>query len=156
MDMFDEAHAILGTMNLCKITQSALARQLGVSQSYVANKLRLLDYSPELIQKIRGLGITERHARAILRLPKEEREGMIDEVATRRLSVRECEALIDRIVLRYLPKRVGRAEGLERISEVEGIIRESVEHLVAGGVDARARTSYHEGDMYITVYIKGA
>ena len=68
MDMFDEARAIRSTMELCHLTQGELARQLGVSQSYVANKLRLLKFSQKMTEKIRSSGISERHARALLRL----------------------------------------------------------------------------------------
>ena len=42
MEMFDEARAMSGTLKLCNITQKELADRMGVSQSYVANKLRLL------------------------------------------------------------------------------------------------------------------
>ena len=77
MDMFDEARAIRSTMELCHLTQSELARQLGVSQSYVANKLRLLKFSEKMAEKIRAAGLSERHARALLRLIESEPDGSI-------------------------------------------------------------------------------
>ena len=46
--MFEEARAMSGTLKLCNITQKELAERMGVSQSYVANKLRLLSFSPYL------------------------------------------------------------------------------------------------------------
>ena len=52
MNMFDEARAMSGTLLLCKITQRELAERLGVSQSYVANKIRLLSLSPDMEKKI--------------------------------------------------------------------------------------------------------
>ena len=157
MDMFDEARAISGMISLLGVTQGEVARRLGVSQSYVANKLRLLGYSDRLIALIRENKISERHARAILRLRSDnEREGMIVDVAKRGLTVRECEALIDRAVLKADTPDFSRRDALERISNVEGLITRAIEHLVSGGVEAHARTSYEGGDMYITVHIKNA
>ena len=66
MDMFDEARAIKSTMQLCHLTQSELARQLGVSQSYVANKLRLLKLPEKVRRQILDCGLCERHARLLL------------------------------------------------------------------------------------------
>lgn len=157
MDMFDEARAIMGMIKLLGATQGELARRMGVSQSYIANKLRLLGYSDRLIERIRATGISERHARAILRLGSdEERERMIDEVAERALTVRSCEAMIDAALVKSNTPEFSRADALGRISDIERMITRAVEHLVSGGVEARARTSYEDGDMYITVHIKNA
>lgn len=104
MDMFDEAHAIESTMRLCNLTQNELAARLGVSQSYVANKLRLLSFSRKMTEKIKAAGITERHARSLLRLGDEaEAERILDEVSARSLTVRECEALVDAALMRAIP-----------------------------------------------------
>ena len=47
MNMFDEARSVRGMIEMCGITQSQMAKKLGVSQSYVANKLRLLSLTPD-------------------------------------------------------------------------------------------------------------
>ncbi len=69
MDMFEEAKALSTTMKMCELTQEALAEKLGVSQSYIANKLRLLKLEENERRAIVTGGLSERHARAILRLP---------------------------------------------------------------------------------------
>ena len=155
MDMFDEARAIKSTMELCHLTQSELAHQLGVSQSYVANKLRLLGLSDVVMGEIRKRRLSERHARAILRLTSEaEQLKLITEAAERGLTVRECEARIDELSFSKLPKSFSRREGLERIELFRATISRGVELLTSVGVDARARVSYADGNMYITVTIK--
>ena len=53
MEMFEEARAMSGTLKLCNITQKELAERMGVSQSYVANKLRLLSLAPHLEKLIK-------------------------------------------------------------------------------------------------------
>ena len=61
MNMFDEARSMHGMIQMCKMTQSELAQKLGVSQSYVANKLRLLKFGEEMQKKITDSAISERH-----------------------------------------------------------------------------------------------
>lgn len=157
MDMFDEARAIQSTMRLCHLTQSELASQLGVSQSYVANKLRLLSFSEKMTEKIRAAGISERHARSLLRLENEaEVERILDEVSSRALTVRECEALVDAAIIRAIPSRLGHASALDRIDDLRSAITGSCEFLRSQGIDARARSSYLGEDLYITVVVKNA
>lgn len=157
MNMFDEARAIKSTMELCHLTQSELARQLGVSQSYVANKLRLLGFSEEMAEKINKAGISERHARALLRLDNEEDVlRILGEISSRALTVRECEALVDAALVTRIPERLCRADALSRIEDFSSAIRGGCEFLASQGIDAHAKTSYHAGDLYITVIVKNA
>lgn len=154
MDMFDEARAMSGTLKLCRITQKELGKRMGVSQSYVANKLRLLSLSPRVEEKIRRGGVSERHARTILRLGSEDEQlEMLDAVISRRLSVRECEALVDARVDTYAPTLISRAASLERIDAFVGTLKRSLDVLRSVGVDVSDRTSYHGSKMYITVCI---
>lgn len=118
MDMFDEARAIESTMKLCHLTQSELAARLGVSQSYVANKLRLLGFSRKMTEKIKAAAITERHARSLLRLDDEaEAERILAEVNSRSLTVRECEALVDAALMRSIPSRLASKAEAEAAAE---------------------------------------
>ncbi|MBQ7344416.1 MAG: helix-turn-helix domain-containing protein [Clostridia bacterium] len=152
MDMFEEARAMSGTMELCKITQKELAERMGVSQSYVANKLRLLSLSPHMERLIIKHGISERHARALLRLESEnDRLDVLEKVITRELTVRECEALVDLAVDSYMPEEVGKAGALERIDVFVDTLKRSLTTLRSLGVDVTDRTSYHGEKMYITV-----
>lgn len=72
MDMFEEAQALCGMIQMLGLTQEEVARKLGVSQSYIANKLRLLKFSQRAREQIRQGELSERHARALLRLHEEE------------------------------------------------------------------------------------
>ncbi len=156
MDMFEEARAMSGTMELCKITQKELAERMGVSQSYVANKLRLLSLSPHMERLIIKHGISERHARALLRLESEnDRLEVLEKVITRELTVRECEALVDLAVDSYMPEEVGKAGALERIDVFVDTLKRSLTTLRSLGIDVTDRTSYHGEKMYITVCFSG-
>ena len=72
LDCWEEAEAIAGLIRQYGLSQEAAAEKIGKSQSGVANKLRLLRLSEGVRQLIRDNGLTERHARALLRLSDEE------------------------------------------------------------------------------------
>ncbi len=96
MNMFDEARALWGTIKMCGVTQEEIAKRLNVSQSYVANKLRLLNFSERMQEKITECGLCERLARALLRI-KDERlqESALSQMAERHMTVAEGEALVE-------------------------------------------------------------
>ncbi|MCQ2414117.1 MAG: hypothetical protein MJ082_04915 [Clostridia bacterium] len=96
MNMFEEAEALAGTVALCRVTQEEFADKLGVSQSYVANKLRLLKFSPELRLAILEGHLSERHARAILRLSDDKDRKLAVAAAVREnMTVAETEAFVE-------------------------------------------------------------
>ena len=141
-----------GTLKLCNITQKELAKSMGVSQSYVANKLRLLSFSPYVEKLIKKHGISERHARALLRLESEEDQlEILEKVITRDLTVRECEALVDLRVDSYAPVVIERAEALSRIEVFLDTLKKSVSTLRSLGIEVSDSTSYSGNKMYVTL-----
>ncbi len=77
------------------MTQQQLAQSLGLAQSTVANRLRLLRLSDSVRTEILRLGLTERHARELLRLHDTKMQlQAIDQIACRMLNVRQTEDLI--------------------------------------------------------------
>lgn len=92
----EEARAIAGLLESTGMTQQEAARRLGKSQPAVANKLRLLRL-PGWVQEIVEEGqLSERHARALLRLEREEDlRRVLDQVRRRNLTVEQTEAFID-------------------------------------------------------------
>ncbi len=96
LDFIEEAE---GYYNLIKdhgFTQDELARRIGKRQSTIANKLRILKLSDSVKSMIVKEGLTERHARALLKLPQEELQlKVIDDVIKGGLNVKKTEDLID-------------------------------------------------------------
>ena len=154
MNMFEEAEAIRGTIALCHTTQTEMAKRLGVSQSYIANKLRLLRLGEKERARILEYGLTERHARSILRLSSEERIEALEEIHRRGLNVASTELMVDVRSNRTAPTRIGAAERGKCIDEFKDTLRRSVSTLRSVGVDAAQAVSRHGGKTYITVVIE--
>ncbi len=96
LNMFEEASAILSLISLSGMTQEQCARRLAVSQSYIANKIRLLKLLPEEREAILEKGLTERHGRAILRLePGKDRMEVIRIMAERHMNVSSAEEYVE-------------------------------------------------------------
>lgn len=96
---FEEAEGIQKLINDCGITQEVAAQKLGKKQSTVANKLRLLKLSKEERQMIMDANLTERHARALLRLDTpEQREIALNKIILKGLNVQKSEFLIDSMI----------------------------------------------------------
>lgn len=95
LSMFETAIAMEKLADEFDLTQEEIAGRLSVSQSYVANKLRLLRLPEALREKILSGGLTERHARAVLRLPPELWEGALDKMIAKHLNVAESEEMVE-------------------------------------------------------------
>ena len=79
---------------------------MGKSQSAVANKLRLLRHSPQVLALLRENQLSERHARALLRLPEEEdRLAVLQTVIRQQLNVAKTEAYISTPISRKRTRR---------------------------------------------------
>ena len=99
LDYIEEAQGISSVMEQWNMSQEQVARLLGKSQSAVANKLRLLRHSPQVLQKLRQTGLTERHARALLKLPDEPSKlKAIDTVFRLNMSVSRMEQYIESLL----------------------------------------------------------
>ena len=99
LDFLEEAQALQALLDASDLSQEALARQIGKSQSAVANKLRLLKLSPAALQLLRENGFTERHARSLLRLPThQQQEDAARHVVGEALTVAKTEAYVDALL----------------------------------------------------------
>lgn len=96
LSFFEEAQAISQLIKEYGCTQDKIALRLGISQSTVANKLRLLKLSDRCRNEIIRLGLTERHARALLKLDNDEqRLFMLQKIELGGLNVERTEQVIE-------------------------------------------------------------
>lgn len=97
LNYIEEAQSYYHLINDHGLTQEEVAQKVGKTQSTIANKLRLLRLS-DLVQKmIIDKSLSERHARALLRLPDEELQiKVLNKIIKNKLNVKKTEELIER------------------------------------------------------------
>ncbi|MCD7754056.1 MAG: ParB/RepB/Spo0J family partition protein [Clostridiales bacterium] len=98
LDFVDEALALEQLISTYHLSQEEAARKIGKSQSAVANKLRLLRLSVPVLEALRRNGLTERHGRALLRLPQELQGPVLEAVIDQKLTVSKTEELVERLL----------------------------------------------------------
>ena len=100
LNFLEEAEAYQNLIIDHNYTQEQLANVIGKKQSTIANKIRLLKLPENIRMKLIANNLTERHARAILRLPSEELQNkIIDLIVEKGLNVKNTEAAIDKELL---------------------------------------------------------
>lgn len=99
LDFLEEAMGIARLMEDWSMSQEQAARLLGKSQSAIANKLRILRHSTPVLDALREGNLTERHARALLKLSDEAQKLMVIQVIVRQgMSVSRTEKYIDELL----------------------------------------------------------
>ncbi|MGE5594343.1 MAG: nucleoid occlusion protein [Betaproteobacteria bacterium] len=109
LNVLEEATGYQKLLGEFGLTQQELARRVGKSQSTIANKLRLLKLPKPVLDALASEMISERHARALLRLPSEQEQTMVlRRIHAQGLTVGQTEALIDERLKEIRRKRVRR------------------------------------------------
>ncbi len=99
LNMFEQARAFRQLITEFGLTQEQVAKSLSMSQSAVANKLRLLRLTEEEMAFILDNLLTERHARAILRIKdKSERRKALEHISQHKLNVSLSEQYIEKTI----------------------------------------------------------
>ncbi len=100
LNIFEEAAAIASLIELHKLTQEEIATELSLTQSAVANKLRLLRLSEAEKNVILNSGLTERHARALLKIKATpERIEALAYIVKHSLNVKQSEDYIEKLLI---------------------------------------------------------
>ncbi len=98
LTVFEEAEGINRLIKEYGMPYSEVAEQLGIAQSTLSNKLRILRLEAPLRERIVSARLSERHARALLRLPKEKQSDALDKIIAEAFTIRECEKYIDSLL----------------------------------------------------------
>ena len=155
LDFWEEALAIRRLIDTYHISQEEVARRIGKSQSAVANKLRLLKLPEEVLSVLRDGRATERHARALLRLPDPDRQlEAARQLTADRLTVAQTESLVDSILLAAAPPP--RRQPTFIIKDVRlflNTITRSLDIMRSAGVDAQCKRQDSEEEILLTIHI---
>ncbi len=158
LNYMEEAEAFHGLLTDHGLTQEELADKLGKSQSAIANKLRILKLSPEVRELLSTHNLTERHARALLRLPDAKLQlRTVKLIVSRGLNVAKTEELIEKLI-HGAPKPVTASPpGRERIFRDVRIfgntLRQAVDLMRKSGIDATANKTENENFIEYTIVI---
>ena len=107
----EEAQCYYILLNTYDLTQEQLAQRLGKSQSSIANKLRVLRLPNSVKEAMKEQGLTERHARALLKLKNEKEQlAVIRKIQEKGLSVKETEKLVDKTLDRLYDEKADGAK----------------------------------------------
>lgn len=141
LSVFDEAEAIAKLIDFYGMTQEDAAVKLGKSQSTIANKLRLLKLDEDTRGKITEYGLTERHARAFLKLPEEMRPQILETVHCRNLNVEATERLIDTMLHEQTEMESLRKRSVvfKDVRLFVNTINKAVEMMKAAGINADSK-----------------
>ena len=149
LDFIEEASGIAKLMELCDLNQEQAARLLGKSQSAVANKLRLLRHSTEVLDALRQGKLTERHGRALLKLEGEERkQEAIREITRQNMSVARAESYIDSLLRsRDQPPRQA------NVCSFLNSLTQSLSKIQSSGISAVSERTETEDKIVLTITI---
>ncbi|MCM8711933.1 nucleoid occlusion protein [Clostridium sp. SYSU_GA19001] len=118
LNYIEEAEAYYNLIKDHSYTQEQLAETIGKKQSTIANKIRLLKLSPEIRLTLLENKLTERHARALLKLPTPELQAKILKIViSKNLNVKKTEEIIEKELLKITHQEVA-ADGKKRIKGV--------------------------------------
>lgn len=155
LDFIEEATAYARLLADFNLTQKELAARVGKSQSTVANKLRILKLPRKVLSQLAAPGVTERHARALLRLADEDIQlKVVRKIKEKGLTVRETGELIEEILEEDIEeKETGKLSTVVQdmrlfINSLNSTIQEMEKAGLEVNVDRK------EGDTYIEYNIR--
>lgn len=159
LDFIEEAEGIARLILSYGLSQEEAAKKIGKSQSAVANKLRILKHPREVLDLIRKHGLTERHARALLRLENDQdRLDTIGQIVENNLNVADTEELIERILNSSdskATKKVNRTFSLivKDFRIFENTIKHAIDVMRKSGLNANYGKEEDEKSITLTIRI---
>ncbi len=159
LDYLEEAAGLARLMERYGLSQEQAAAKVGKSQSAVANKLRILRHPPEVLEALRHSGLTERHARALLRLPEELRLGAVEVLSARGSTVAQAETYIDTLLLSAPQPRKAPRYLFRDVRVFLNSLDRSLEMIRSAGIDCACGREETEREIVLTIRLpkqKGA
>ena len=165
LDFFEEANGFKRLIDQFVLTQEEAARKVGKTQSAVANKLRLLRLSQQNMELIRRNNLTERHARALLRLSEEaDRINVTNYIIEHELNVSRTEEYIDEFLKAKekpepLPEQDGGRHVVRLFKDVRfflNTLNRAVGVMVDSGIGATVQQQESDDGLTLTISIPHA
>ena len=155
LDFFEEAEGIEHLIKVYSMTQEQVAKKIGKSQSAVANKLRLLRLGELTKILIRQYNLTERHARALLKLDDERKTAKAVEIIVRKnYNVAQTEHLVEEMLA--VPKVRHQQKKLSVFKDVRiflNSINKAIDAMKDSGINAISQKSEDPASIVYTITI---
>lgn len=139
LTFFEEAEGINRLITEYGIPHYDVAARLGIAQTTLSNKLRVLQLDEKLRRRIVLSALTERHARALIRVPESKRPEVLDHIITNALNLGETELYIDS----FLRSNNGNDKPCEKKTAIGDIrifsnsLSRLVDTLVSSGIESK-------------------
>lgn len=165
LDFIEEALGISQLIRMFGMSQEEAARRIGKSQSAVANKLRLLKLPSDVLESLRQNGLTERHGRALLRLPSPvAQRAALEYIVDNGLTVAATDAYIDALLSE--PEEAERKDEekpekrrtfvLKDVRVFLNTLSRGIDLMKQGGIDAGIQREETDDSLILTISIPKA
>ena len=149
LDFVEEAWGISHLMSAYALSQEQVARLLGKSQSAVANKLRILRHSPQVLEALRQANLTERHGRALLKLSDEgDKLAAIAMIARLDMTVARTEKYVEELLAQKQPRTTK-----ANVGAFLNNLTQSLAKIQSCGVGAVSERRETENEIVVTITI---
>ena len=156
LTLFEQAEGINRLINDYGISQLEASERLGIAQSTLCNKLRILRLTQTERERITAARLTERHARALIRIEDEgTRKRALDKVIAENMSAKECEDYIEEIVNPQKTEQIKKTTKKTGIADVRlfsNSLNRLIDTMVAAGIKASRKKQ--ENKEYIEYRIR--
>lgn len=160
LSFLEEAEGYRNMMEDYGLTQEELAAKLSKSQSAIANKLRVLKLEDSVKKELLDNHFTERHARALLRLPDEQTRLLVmAQMIREEMNVKRTEELVENTLEEMRHKHTEKGERREKryITDFRlftNTIKQSLEVIRRSGVDVVYEDTQNDDECEIVIRIR--
>ncbi len=155
LGLFEEAEALEKLTTVYGMSQSETAAKLGIAQSTLSNKIRILKLDEKIRERIKKARLSERHARALLRIESSRRNEALDYIIANGLTVTQTEEYIETLINPKIKKEPAEPTRKFAIGDVRlfyNSLSKLEDTLQNAGVDAKTRK--FENDKYIEYKVR--
>ncbi len=155
LHFLEEAEGYEKLMNQFKLTQDAMAARVGKKQSTIANKLRLLKLSATVRAQLRTAELTERHARALLKLKDEaEQLDVLQVIVKNKYNVSQTEQYIAKLSEAKVPEKKKRLVIVNDVRIYLNSIKQVVDAIKTVGIPVNMEQTLEGDEVVINLRIK--
>lgn len=155
LSVFEQAEGISRLISEFGITHADAAERLGLAQSTLSNKLRVLRLDKTERERITAARLSERHARALIRIENAEQRGeILNKIIAESMTAKECEDYIEAIVNpeRSVNKKPVRKSGIADFRIFSNSLNRLIDTMLAAGVNLSRKRQ--ENRQYIEYRIR--